>query len=712
MHRRKLSVLIAASFAVLPAWGQSSQDPFLSTGEVTVGGIVTDTSGKDLSKFNEYQDLDNGVLSNIWFTGRNSRSWFDGYGENFGRDDMYINLRGGMYDMFRARAYTNWIPHNLLFNGLTPFSGSGGNNLVATFPQPNPATWQSLELGTQRKDTGGSLEWQSFSPWYFRVDGNQVKTSGKNVGSASNGTSPGNGYVDLALPTEYETNNISGELGYATIGMTLSASYLASNFNNSNSTVTWNNPFWSNGVDTTHLAPSNQYQRIALNGTWRQLPWNSTLAVRYTWDETTSDTAIGQTVLNGTGSSAMLSVLPSTNTFNGDEQRQTFTVGWTAAPVKNLDTRVYLNWQKLDNDGTAVTFCASDASSCGGLHQNELWNYEKENAGIDAHYRINRGNRVGAGYDYYHITQNRHDFDDTTNNLLWVEWRNTQLDTLTAKLRYSYLDRRSNFVNGDAGVDANDPAYLQRFVYAFDLAPLTQNRVKLSFDWAPADAVGIAVEYLYKDNNYKSTVLGRTGDTRNEVFVNATYGAPTSWRVSLFADYEYVKYDSFHRNVGASPCNSTTGPDCYDPSAPPTSSSYNWSASVKNENWLLGFAGDWPVNERFMLTGSVMYEQVDGSSDMASQNNYGNPLPLTNYPNTKITSLNMKGTYAFNKNWSMTGGYAYQKYSYSDDQFNGYVNTLPYPGVTNNPGQSYLNGWNAYTPYDANIFYLYGSYKF
>jgi hypothetical protein len=30
--------------------------------------------------------------------------------------------------------------------------------------------------------------------------------------------------------------------------------------------------------------------------------------------------------------------------------------------------------------------------------------------------------------------------------------------------------------------------------------------------------------------------------------------------------------------------------------------------------------------------------------------------------------------------WSMTGGYAYRKYSYSDDQFNGYVNTLPFPG--------------------------------
>ena len=75
--------------------------------------------------------------------------------------------------------------------------------LTATFPQPNPATWQPLDLGYQRKDTGGSFEWQRYSPWYFRVDGNQVKQSGTKVGAGSNGTSPGNGFADLPLPVEY-----------------------------------------------------------------------------------------------------------------------------------------------------------------------------------------------------------------------------------------------------------------------------------------------------------------------------------------------------------------------------------------------------------------------------------------------------------------------------------------------------------------------------
>src|SRR4030095_5604166 len=92
--------------------------------------------------------------------------------------------------------------------------------------------------------------------------------------------------------------------------------------------------------------------------------------------------------------------------------------------------------------------------------------------------------------------------------------------------------------------------------------------------------------------------------------------------------------------------------------------------------------------------------------------NFGNPLPLTAYPNVKTVSLNLKGTYRFDKNWSVTGGYAYQKYHYNDDQFNGYTNTIPFPGVTNNTSQSYLNNWNAFQTYNANIFYLLLNFRF
>jgi hypothetical protein len=80
-------------------------------------------------------------------------------------------------------------------------------------------------------------------------------------------------------------------------------------------TVTWSNPFWGNSIDTTHLAPDNDYQRLALNGTIRQLPWSSTLSARLTWDRLESDTTLPTTALNGTNIFGATN--PNASDFNG-----------------------------------------------------------------------------------------------------------------------------------------------------------------------------------------------------------------------------------------------------------------------------------------------------------------------------------------------------------------------------------------------------------
>ena len=112
MSKRLLSTLIASRFAAAPAFAQSDEDPMRVQGTATLGGLYNNTDARDTAKLFEYQDLGNGALSNVGVQGRSSRTWFQGYGENFGRTDQYMFLRGGMYDVFRAGAYLNDIPHN------------------------------------------------------------------------------------------------------------------------------------------------------------------------------------------------------------------------------------------------------------------------------------------------------------------------------------------------------------------------------------------------------------------------------------------------------------------------------------------------------------------------------------------------------------------------------------------------------------------------
>ena len=60
-------------------------------------------------------------------------------------------------------------------------------------------------------------------------------------------------------------------------------------------------------------------------------------------------------------------------------------------------------------------------------------------------------------------------------------------------------------------------------------------------------------------------------------------------------------------------------------------------------------------------------------------------LPINNFDNSTQQFFNLKGVWAYNKNWSFTGGYAYQKYSHDDIATQGYQYVLPDPGVNANP---------------------------
>src|SRR6185295_249419 len=143
------------------AFAQSDDDPLRIEGTATIGGIFNDTNASDNAQLNLYQDLNSGALSNVGARGRNSKTWFELYGENFGRTDQFMFLRGGMYDVFKAGGYLNDIPHTFSSNAFSPYNGIGGNVLTATFPlgalpvpQP-PGNWSNFTLGYDRRDAGG-----------------------------------------------------------------------------------------------------------------------------------------------------------------------------------------------------------------------------------------------------------------------------------------------------------------------------------------------------------------------------------------------------------------------------------------------------------------------------------------------------------------------------------------------------------------------------
>jgi len=663
---------------------------------------VDDDDAANASKLNEYRDLDSGLITQFDFRGRGARYWFDAFGENLGRDDVYATVRGGTYDVFKYRLFTDSLKHNFLFNGITPYSGAGSALQTATFPRLDTATWNTIdEVAYKRRNTGGFFELQVLNPWYFRADANQVTTSGSKYGSSSQGMSPGNGFVDLIFPVDYTTRNTVLEVGYNSKTIHAALSWMASKFENDNESFSWTNGFFNNGMDTTYQGADNKYTRIAGNLTFRGLPVGSTLALRFTKDELESDVPLATSVLHTGG--VMAATGPNGTTFNGQVENTTFSVVWSAAPMRHLDLRVYGNSYEREDNSTHVVFDSALAAN----YTNEPFSYDKKNFGIEAAFRINRGNRLGFGYDYLETErEGRNDYNDTKDKRFFVEYKNTMLDMLAARVKYTRLERDSSFLLGSDGTGSGDSAYLNRFISAFDLSAVDQDQLKVTLDFSPVPNLDLGLEATAKRNKFKDNILGRLEDEREEIYVSASYGAPGSVRFTVFADSERVTYDSRHR-VGTG-----TAVGTYDPFSPPTATVYNWEGKVKDRNTAYGIAVDFPVMPRLVIKAAAIHYKGDGSVDLSLQEGVPasvvRPVAITLFDDYERTSLSVKAIFALNKSWSITGGYAYEKFDYQDEQYDGYRYTIP----AANRADSYLNGFYANPQYKANIIYAMATYRF
>ncbi len=705
MKRELISILAANLFLAAPLAHAADEEGEWS-GSATLGIRNVSDNANDPSKLNEYRDLGSGPrgVAGFELRRRSDVDYLNAYGENIGRDDQYLDLKGGRYGVFKYRLYDDELRHNFGSGpgARSPFSGIGTSTITATLPNPNVDTWNTFDHSYQRRNWGGMLELQATSPWYFRMDANEVTRRGVNVFGGANGTSPGNGFTDLPSPIDYTARNYSAEGGYSGSRGHFAVNLTHSTFENANDVLRWSNGFFLNGLDTTVLPPDNQLTRFSVNGNLRRLPADSTLAARLTYSKLSNDVLMQQTMLSTGGTNPATN--PSDPSFRGDIKKTTLSLSLSSHPVTALDTKLYWNYAKEQNDSTAMSFnpavgsglrmgstnplvnCANVATV---LCTPELFHYKKNNLGAEAGYRVSRGNKLSGGLDYTHVDRERVDFPKNDERKVFVEWKNSSLDALTGRIKYQYLTRRSHFDADEAALAANP---IDLYVRRFDLANVNQNLVKLVLDATPLPLVDLGFEAIFKKNDYKDTRLGRTDDRRQEYYASVSYGDPKSFRVLLFGDIELVEFNSAHRVGTGNP----------DPDTAPTATTYNWSAKNKDKAWQAGIGADWVPLTRLTVKSSLIYAETKGSADFTVQPGgaTGPFLSIPNFDNTRRTSLTLRAIYDYSKQWEFTGGYAYERYRYSDI---GYDNTA-YVTTTNNQA-GLVTGQFSFQPYSANIVY-------
>jgi hypothetical protein len=776
MNRKLIPFLVASLFSGTAA--AAADDEFTWSGSVGIGVRGTKTEGgtrngasatsstvttaplapftgpPDEAKLNEYRDVSNGLIGNIDLQGSSSRYYTRLFGENFGRDDEFVNLRGGSYSIFKYQLYEDKMPHNLSWNALTPLSGTGGALLTSpgvTYPPPagpgtaqDPSTWNTFDYKLQRNTYGGNLEFTANSPWHIRADYNENTMEGVRPQSGRLGTSSNNGLIEFGAPVDYKTKNFSLDGGYSSKEGSWSLNLLNSKFSNNNGMMQWTNFFMLNNLDTNLLPPDNDLKKVSFNGTARQLPVNSTLSARFTWSKLTNGFGVSSgglmpannvLVPPTTGAPQAVGTLvtaPSSSAFNGDVETRTGSLSLTSALGGGVDTKIYWNYYDTKNYSTVVSYalgglgntaaCANPSFAstsaadrfCIGPYPNSLLSYNKEDFGIDVGWRIDRGNKVSGGLNFLEVDRHgREDAEKTKEEKLWLEYKNTMLENLSGRIKYQYLERRSD-LNAAFPPNTNPfsatgilPTQVPYYFRAYDVSNADQNQLKLVLDWTPMPLLDTGFEAAWKKSDYKALYYGRTDDLRQEYNITVSVGDPKAFRITGLANYEIIEFNqAYHQGAGPFPGGTQAAGD------------FDWSTKNTQTNRLFGLIADWPATERLALKGSYTWTKTGGGVDFTSGNTAGaggfNGGPLVNYAtdNTKKQTLNLKGDYKFDRQWIGTVGYVYEKYDYADDQMRGYQGYYPYYQYLGGNNNSWFSGAFANPSYKMEVLYLMATYKF
>ncbi|MCB2183273.1 MAG: MtrB/PioB family outer membrane beta-barrel protein [Desulfobulbaceae bacterium] len=670
--------LVIFSLLTSPAFAAEDEEAKVR-GSIEAGYRVVDDQDNNRAHFIEFKDRDDDFFTSFDLSVQKGSYYLDFMGNELGLNDQSYLLKGTNYGKFSYEFFYEETPHNMSFDAKAPYTGIGSQDLdIDNSTIGSVADWSSFDYSVDRKEFGAQVEISMDTPFYVNVGVQRRQQDGiKPLGGGSFWLN-----MEMPEPVDYTTDDITFQGGYRNKNLHASVQGYWSTFDNTNKYLTQ-----PNTGESQTLPPDNDYRKLSANLSWRGLPYQSMLAVRTSYSKIESHFSVDD--LNLTAPAAL-----NTDTFDGDVTYTQGSIALSSRPIADLDTKIYFNFLDKENDSSVIRY--QDVRGLDVSNADQIFDYEKNNAGLDVGYDLARHTKLAAGYEYLDVDRrNRDDAEANTDHSLFFQIKNTSLDFLTAKLRYKRLERNSDFDNKSAGVnDPTDEDYIKRYIRRYDATDKSMDEIKLSLEIYPMDQLDFGFEYAYKINDYDETNLGLTEDKHHEFYADFVWRAAKKVTLSGFAGYEMTEADSSHRQFGAG--------DSASIDAVPTSTSFNWSNERDDDFITYGLAINLPdIIEKVSLNISWQYQESDGEINFSSQD--GTLEDINQSDDYDKQELEIKAIYALRQDTDITLGYLYEKYDYDDLQYDDYEYSQT---------GSYLTGAYYEQSYEANVGYLMVAYRF
>jgi len=513
-----------------------------TSGSVDVGGAyVSDPS----YKFGEYNGLyDRGgyllLDGTVRYRGKDA-VYLDATATNLGLDTRSLDVEGGKQGKYKLFLNYNELPHFVSDSTQTPFLGNGGASLTlpAGFPAANTAlmplanTLQPFDISTKRKQIGVGASWTPVSAWDYGVAYRHETRDGSRGTAGAFFTNA----AQLIAPVEYDTDQIDAFATYTTAKLQAKLSYYGSIFRDSNSALTWQNPFTPTfpGSDAGQLAlpPDNQFHQISA-----ALAYQFTERTRGTaeiaYGRMTQDEMFLAPTINPT---LAVPPLPTTSL---DGRVDTFNANVTLNSA--VTDRLRLNGVYIHNDRDNRTAQATynwvtTDMFLAAPRTNLPYSFTQDKLQLRGDYKATAHVKGTLGYDYDAYDRTFQEAEKTRENTFWGKIALRAYENLDMSLKYAYSKRDNNGYNVVPQISPPENPLLRKF----NMADRKRNSVQFRADLAATDKVNFGLQFNWSDDDYSNSTLGLTSGKDGSLGADVTVLFTDATSMHLYANRQIIK---------------------------------------------------------------------------------------------------------------------------------------------------------------------------
>jgi MtrB/PioB family decaheme-associated outer membrane protein len=558
-----IALLSAASIVMAAEQGDSGSAPPVDISkweckfcafEAGHSGYVDAGAGylsDDSFKFGEYTGLtDEGAYligdAQYRYRGKNAH-YLDLDAQNLGLDSRWMQVEGGRQGKYELFLDYYELPHFISDSAVTPFAGSGNDNLTL------PSTWvpagttsgmtqlnnslRQEDIETKRKSLGLGVKFFPGSKWQTAIKGrHEIKEGTQNFAGASLFTA-----TQFLQPIDYVTDELDISATYSGQRFQARVGYYGSIFNDKDDSLTWDNPFAFTGTQDPAtkgrlaLPPDNQFHQL-LASVGYQINKKTRLTADLTAGRGEQDEDFLPYTINPTV--AGVQPLPRAS-LDGRVDTLTAYVRLNSAISERWQFNAAYKYNDRDNKTSQATYdpVITDAFVSPTTRTNLPYSFTENVLNLSADYRIAKRTKGSLGFDYETVDRTFQEVDETKDKTFWGQFRARTQENVDVLLKVAYADRSiSDYTAVPEIFPPQNP--LMRI---YNMADRERLSSVLQVIATPRETLSVGGGFEFARNDYDKSEIGLLDSREASANLDASVQVSKKTNVHFFLNYQLIE---------------------------------------------------------------------------------------------------------------------------------------------------------------------------